>query len=234
MAWYSIGPSSYPDLKGQTQYVNSARIAQQFLSLKRDFDAMKIAEGSGDRLSPNEARRTRSRQQALYSAYLRNGYPIAAYPYTSRHDEVVHGNAVDVGVTMPDGTNRALTDAEFDWMHTHAETRGFTWTGRYFNEPWHIEGATRAEVYPPYPGITPENATPSKPTTPNPPIPKLEEDDMARPTLIKTETGQYLAIGSTIVSFTTPAEVSAFLKDNKDNYDTVTLKNSVAQRLLEK
>lgn len=232
MAWFSVGPSSYPDLKGQTQYVNSPRIAQQFLSMCRDY-AVKFG-GDGDRLSANEARRTRARQQALYANYVRIGYPIAAYPYTSRHDEYSHGNAIDVGVTMASGVNRALTSTEFAWMHEQAELRGFTWTGRGFNEPWHIEGATRAEHFPPYPGITPSNVVPSKPVTPTPTVPKQEEDDMARPTLIKTETGQYLAIGSTVVSFTTPDEVSSFLKDNKGGYDTVTLKNSVAQRLMAK
>lgn len=165
MPWFSVGPSSYPDLKGLTQYVNSDRIAAQFLSMCRDYAARFGADG--DRLSANEARRTRPRQQQLYANYLRTGYPKAASPYTSRHDELTHGNAIDVGVTMADGRNRALTDDEFAWMHAAAESRGFTWTGRYFNEPWHIEGATRAELVPPYPGINVDNAVPKpepKPT----------------------------------------------------------------------
>lgn len=167
MAWYSVGPSSYPDLKGQTQYVNSDRIAAQFLSMARDY-AAKFGK-NGDRLSANEARRTRPRQQQLYADYVRTGYPLAAYPYTSRHDEYTHGNAIDVGVTMKDGTNRALTEDEFAWMHTTAERRGFTWTGRYFAivEKWHIEGATRAEVLPPYAGINVDNTVPAAPHEPS-------------------------------------------------------------------
>lgn len=179
MAWYSVGPSSYPDLKGQTQYVNSDRIAAQFLSMARDY-AAKFGE-NGDRLSANEARRTRPRQQQLYADYVRTGYPLAAYPYTSRHDEYTHGNAIDVGVTMKDGTNRALTDDEFAWMHTTAERRGFTWTGRNFAivEKWHIEGATRAEVLPPYPGINVDNAVPPVVAPPKPADePEQEDDDM--------------------------------------------------------
>lgn len=166
MPWYSVGPSSYPDLKGQTQYVNSERIAQQFLSMCRDY-AVKFGK-NGDRLSANEGRRTKKRCEDLYANYIRNGYPVAAALYLSRHYEATHGNAIDVGVTMVNGQNRALTDAEFAWMHTAAESRGFTWTGRNFNEPWHIEGATRREVFPPYPGITVANAVPSATNRPQP------------------------------------------------------------------
>jgi hypothetical protein len=177
MPWYSIGPSSYPDLKGQTQFVNSDRIAAQFLSMCRDY-AVRFG-ATGDRLSANEARRTRARQQELYANYVRTGYPLAAYPYTSRHDEFTHGNAIDVGVTMKNGVNRALTDDEFAWMHEQAELRGFTWTGRNFVivEQWHIEGATRPEVFPPYPGINVDNAVPAPATTPPKPDSEPEEED---------------------------------------------------------
>lgn len=152
--WFPIGPSSYPTHKGAIQFVNSKRIADQFLSMKRDFDAMKAAAGSLDRLSPNEAKRSRPDQDRLWADFVSGRSPVrAAQPYTSRHDEVTHGNAIDVGVTMGNGENRALTPAEFDWMHANAEQRGFTWTGRWFNEPWHIEGATQPEKVPPYPDI---------------------------------------------------------------------------------
>lgn len=171
MAKYSIGPSSFGELKGVTQYVNSPRIAAQFLSMAYDYAAKFGA--NGDRLSPNEGMRSRPRQQLLYRNYLTYGYPIAASPFGSRHDEVNHGNAIDVGVTQKNGTNRALTDAEFAWMHEQAEKRGFTWTGRNFNEPWHIEGATRAEVKAPYStavlnGTPPVPPIPTTPTTKKP------------------------------------------------------------------
>lgn len=158
MAWYPIGPSSYPDLFGQMQYVNSPSIASQWLSLTRDY-AAKFGQ-DGDRLTPNEGRRTRARQQELYANYLRTGYPVAAFPYTSRHDEATHGNAIDAGVTMANGHNRALTGDEFAWLHEQCELRGFTWTGRFFitPEPWHIEGDTKPPHFPPYPDINVYNA----------------------------------------------------------------------------
>lgn len=167
MAQYSIGRSSYGDLAGVTQYVNAERIAKQFLSMAHDY---KLKFGAnGDRLTPNEGMRSRPRQQLLYRNYLTYGYPVAATPFSSRHDEVTHGNAIDVGVTQANGTNRALTAEEFAWMHDQAEKRGFTWTGRYFNEPWHIEGATRAEVKAPYSDAVLNGATePAKPATPAP------------------------------------------------------------------
>lgn len=169
MAWYPIGESSYGDLRGQMQYVNSERIAQQWLSLVRDF-----WERFGYRLSPNEGRRSKARCEALYANYLRNGYPVAAALYLSRHYEGTHGNAIDAGVTLADGSNRALTDEEFAWLHEQCELRGFTWTGRNFGEPWHIEGATRTEHFPPYPGITVGNALSSspKPQPAQPPKPE--------------------------------------------------------------
>lgn len=163
MAWFPIGESSYGDLRGQMQYVNSERIAQQWLSLVRDFWVR-----FGVRLSPNEGKRSKERCEQLFAKYLRDGYPVAAALYLSRHYEGTHGNAIDAGVTEADGTNRALTDEEFAWLHEQCELRGFTWTGRFFGEPWHIEGATRREHFPPYPGITTTNVI----------LADQEEDDM--------------------------------------------------------
>jgi len=208
MAWYPIGESSYGDLRGQMQYVNSERIAQQWLSLVRDFWAR-----FGYRLSPNEARRSRSRQSLLYSAYLRNGYPKAAYPYTSRHDEVLHGNAIDMGVTDAAGKNRALTSAEFTWAQQRAELRGFTWTGRNFGEPWHIEGATRAEHFPPYPGITVSNALTLAKPAPKPPtitIPR-EDDDMTAAVKIK-ETGAHFQVGFGTLTYSSSTKNADLLR----------------------
>ncbi|MDK8171765.1 M15 family metallopeptidase [Curtobacterium citreum] len=184
---FSIGPSSYPDLFGIDQLTSTERIALQFLSMKVDFDQMKADEGSGDRLSPNEGHRSKERCYYLWNNRAALGIVVAP-PLTSRH--YVNANAIDVGVTMANGRNRALTPAEFDWMHTQAERRGFTWTGRNFGEPWHIEGATRPEVVPPYPNARElvaagPNRPTTKPTTPAPPVapapdPYLEigEDDM--------------------------------------------------------
>lgn len=150
MARYPVGPSSYGDLKGQMQYVNSPRIAAQFLSMKIDFDRLPSSLATGARLSVNEGMRSRVRQMYLWLHRFILAI-VVAVPYTSRHDEVLRGNAMDIGVTMPDGSNRALTPAEFAWMHDQCQRRGMTWTGIGFNEPWHIEGATRPEILSPYP-----------------------------------------------------------------------------------
>lgn len=188
VAKFSVGRSSYGDLRGVEQYVGSERMALQVLSIKVDFDQMKANEGSGDRLSINEGMRSRPRQDLLYAEYRRNGYPVAAVPYSSRHDEVRNGNAIDVGVTTATGGNRALTAAEFDWLHQQVNRRGGTWTGVNFGEPWHHEMATRSELVPPYPNareLVAAGPNVRKPSTPAasvapPPDPYLEigEEDM--------------------------------------------------------
>lgn len=184
---FSIGPSSYPDLFGVDQLTSTERIALQFLSMKVDFDQMKANQGSGDRLSPNEGHRSKDRCYYLWNNRAALGIVVAP-PLTSRH--YVNANAIDVGVTMANGRNRALTPAEFDWMHTQAERRGFTWPdwAKRAPEPWHIEGATRPEIVPPYPNaraLVAAGPNRPKPTTPAPPVapapdPYLEigEDDM--------------------------------------------------------
>lgn len=182
MAGYSVGLSSYPDLRGVEQFTATERIALQFISMCIDFDQMKANEGSGDRLSANEAKRPAERCYYLWNNRAALGIVVAP-PLTSRH--YVYGNAIDVGVTMANGQNRALTAAEFDWMHTQAERRGFTWTGVNFGEPWHIEGGTRAEILPPYPNARAlRDNGPSKPGANKTPAPETSplngEDDMAR------------------------------------------------------
>lgn len=57
-------------------------------------------------LTVNEGRRTRARQRTLrarWEAFLRGGHyaPLAAVLHLSRHDEVNHSNAADLG--GPDG-----------------------------------------------------------------------------------------------------------------------------------
>lgn len=53
MGGFSVGPSSYPDLRGVEQFTATERIAIQFLSMKVDFDQMKASQGSGDRVEPS-------------------------------------------------------------------------------------------------------------------------------------------------------------------------------------
>jgi hypothetical protein len=188
---FSIGPSSYPDLFGVDQLTSTERIALQFLSMKIDFDQMKADEGSGDRLSPNEGHRSKERCYYLWNNRAALGIVVAP-PLTSRH--YVNANAIDVGVTMANGRNRALTPAEFDWMHTHAEQRGFTWTGRNFGEAWHIEGGTRPEVFPPYPNaralVAAGPRIKSKTPNPTPPAPVPATSKIGDDMVIVTVTGK--------------------------------------------
>jgi len=160
---YSVGKSSYGDLRGVEQFVMSARIALQVLSVIVDFNEWQKARGATGSLSVNEGMRSRARQSYLWAARFILAIVVAP-PFTSRHDEVRHGNAIDFGITMPDGTNRALTTAEFAKLHELVEARGGTWTGVNFGEPWHHEMATRTERVAPYPDAA-ARAAGTTPTT---------------------------------------------------------------------
>lgn len=144
---FPVGKSSYPDLRGQMQYVATAEIASQVASLCYEFDTQ-VAKG-GDRLTVNEGIRSRDRQLKLYNDMLYRGGALAARPYTSTHD-ASRGSALDFGITRPDGSNRALTPAEFDWLHKRAPQRGIRWTGASFArvEPWHHNGGYSAALAP--------------------------------------------------------------------------------------
>lgn len=212
-AQFSIGPSSYPDLFGVEQVTATERIALQFLSMKVDFDQWKADQGSGDRLSANEGRRSEARCRWLWANRFILGVVVAP-PLTSRH--YVSANAIDVGVTMANGQNRALTPEEFAWMHTQCELRGFTWTGQHFGEPWHIEGATRPEHFPPYPNARelvangphlPGTAPAPTPAPAPAPIPKKEHDMI----YAKSEKSkQHYVIGETTVQAVSPVRARTY------------------------
>ena len=162
---FSVGPSSYGDLRRVEQFVMSARIALQVLSVIVDFNAWQEARGAVGRLSVNEGMRSRARQSFLWLNRFVLGI-VVAFPCTSLHDEVRRGNAVDFGITLPDGSNRALTAVEFAKLHELVEARGGTWTGKNFGEPWHHEMATRTERLAPYPDAAARAARTAKPTPP--------------------------------------------------------------------
>lgn len=156
MALYAVGKSSYPDIKGQMQFVASAAIAAQVASLCYEFDT--IVAKNGDRLTVNEGIRSRDRQVLLYRNWINKvpGATLAAFAswgpparFTSTHDES-RGSALDFGITRADGSNRALTSAEFAWLHGRAPERGIRWTGAGFArvEPWHHNGGYPAAVAP--------------------------------------------------------------------------------------
>lgn len=151
---YSVGKSSYGDLKGVEQFVATQDIADQVSSLCYEFDTQ-VAK-NGDRLTVNEGIRSIGRQILLYNQYLHHGGALAAKVYpgpppegTSTHDPS-RGSALDFGITDKDGNNRALTDAEFAWLHANGTRRGIQWTGAYFSrvEQWHHNGGYAASLPP--------------------------------------------------------------------------------------
>lgn len=168
---FSVGLSSYGDLKGVEQFVATQDIADQVSSLCYEFDTQ-VAR-NGDRLTVNEGIRSIERQILLYNQYLHHGGALAAYVYpgpppkgTSTHDPS-RGSALDFGITDKNGNNRALTDAEFSWLHANCGRRGIRWTGAAFSrvEPWHHNGGYAATL-PPITNVrrpgTPIPATPAK------------------------------------------------------------------------
>lgn len=165
VAGYAVGKSSFGALRGVTQYVTSADVAAQVLSL---IEESRAAFSGGGVLSVNEGVRSKADQAqklAEYLAYRRGGpwAPLAASPlYTSNHDES-RGNALDFGVTMPDGSNRALYMSEHTWLVGRGKLRGIEWTGRTFGTPesWHFNGGYPAALPPlSSAGVTPAGDAP--------------------------------------------------------------------------
>jgi hypothetical protein len=196
VARFSVGKSSYGDLRGVEQFVMSARIALQVLSVIADFNAWQRDRGAVGFLSVNEGMRSRARQSWLWAMRFILGV-VVAIPFTSRHDEELHGNAIDFGITMPDGSNRALTADEFAKLHELVEARGGTWPdwAKTAPEPWHHEMATRAERLPPYPNaaeIVANDLNPTAPAAPpavTPPVPiPTKDSDMRHGQSSKTRT----------------------------------------------
>lgn len=143
--WESVGLSHYGELSGVEQYmqVYAAR------RIKALIDKIATLPGCR-RITVNEGRRTRVRQQNLYTAYeayLRGGpwAALAAVPFTSRHDEVAHGNAADLG--GPNG--EALNAAELAAIDTYGPGLGVTHMGLLFNpvETWHVEALMTPFAY---------------------------------------------------------------------------------------
>jgi hypothetical protein len=163
---YGIGPSSYPDLKGVEQVIQTERMAAQFWSVKVDFDAWMFSLGRTGRLSANEGFRSEERCIDLWNRRAELGIVVAP-PLTSRHYR--KPNAIDFGITEADGSNRALADDEFLMLHRLVELRGGTWTGVLFGEKWHHEMATVLEQLLPYPDARARaEAGPTPPPTSSP------------------------------------------------------------------
>ena len=135
---YIQGISSAPGLVGVRQRIDS-RALPNLLAFARGFHAA----GNG-RLEINEGARSRPRQDMLWDnweAYLARGKrppvaALAAFPYTSIHDEVEHGNAIDFGSGIGTSTTAASV-----WAHKHGPEYGVRGTGVTFSvkEWWHFD-----------------------------------------------------------------------------------------------
>jgi hypothetical protein len=187
MALYPVGPSSYGELAGLTQYVTNAEVAEQVNTL---IEESRAVFANGAFLSVNEGNRSRLRQAYLrrkWEAYRAGGpwAALAAALYFSTHDQS-RGNALDFGVTNADGSNRSLTMSEHAWLVARGRERGIVWTGGdpTFMSPselWHFNGY-------------PERATiPPKPVAPEP---SKEDDDMIHVLFLKAANGGRGIVGS--------------------------------------
>ncbi|MDY0891890.1 hypothetical protein [Frigoribacterium sp. CFBP9030] len=173
MTQFAVGKSSYGALRGITQYVLTLAVALQVRSL---IEESRAVFAGGAVLSVNEGIRSRPRQTMLrraWESYLRGGpwAALAALEFTSTHDWT-RGSAIDFGVTMPDGRNRALTMSEHAWVVSRGRQRGIVWTGgdpsfMWPAELWHFN------VYPERATIAPIDFTPAQI-----PIPIPKEFDM--------------------------------------------------------
>lgn len=229
---FSVGKSSYGDLRGIEQYVMSARIALQVLSVIVDFNAWQRQRGAVGSLSVNEGMRSRARQTYLWVHRFILAI-VVALPFTSRHDEVLHGNAIDFGITMPDGSNRALTAIEFAKLHELVEARGGTWPAwaKTAPEPWHHEMATRTEQLPPYPAaaVLAGTQTPNPPTPPTvPAVLTTAGDDMT--SLIRIDKKGQFTVGPEFIHFHASPEEAAAVK--KVSGKLIDVKNAEAVRIL--
>lgn len=144
-SWSSVGISKYRgDVYGVEQFVESSA-ARQILALIAFIATLPGCR----RMTVNEGRRTRPRQKTLrqrFEAFLRGGpyAPLAAVLYTSRHDEVNHGNAADLG--GPNG--ESLNAAEIAALKKYGPDFGVKFTGLTFSppEPWHVEADGKTPI----------------------------------------------------------------------------------------
>lgn len=176
--WKSVGVSRYlGDVYGVEQFVE-AKVANQLLALIAFIATLPGCR----RLTVNEGRRTRARQRTLrqrFEAYLRGGpwAPLAAVLFTSRHDEVNHGNAADLG--GPNG--EALNKAEIAALKKYGPDFGIQFTGLTFSppEPWHVEGDGTTPVPEYAKGVVSAGGGAvviGNPSTPETPLPETDPD----------------------------------------------------------
>ncbi len=146
-----VGTSSYGDLRNVPQYMNDEPGCQLIGLLNEVNAALGYTRRSGPRITPNEAFRSKDRQAKLLAArqlYLAGRGPYAALAasplYTSNHGpggDITKSRAVDIGVSLADGGNRALDSFEQAVWRAHENAWGFVSAGDGFSspEPWHKE-----------------------------------------------------------------------------------------------
>lgn len=152
---FPIGVSSYNDGSrttpfGQMQFVIDPVLAMQLRSAAVEFDR-DVLKNNGEHLTPNEGIRELPRQQELFDNHAIDPvrWALAATPGYSTHGPQI-GTAVDFGITCADGTNRALTYAEFQALYAILARRGIVHTGAWFSTPeaWHCNGGYDASLPP--------------------------------------------------------------------------------------
>lgn len=173
----SVGMSRYAELRGVEQYVNAADAAKLLAAL---LDFVATLPGCY-RATVNEGNRSRPRQDLVWNR-SKNGGALAAFPYTSTHDEIRIGNAVDLG--GPNG--EALAGPTLSAIRKHGPAYGVLPTGMEFSRPesWHFN------IYPLRATVS---LTAPASSTPTP----LEEDDMTTISFVEVNDPKSVWHGST-------------------------------------
>jgi len=127
--YYIEGISVAPGISGVRQRID-ARALPNLLAFARAFHAA----GYGA-LRTNEGSRTRPRQLWMWQNRVKLGVTVAV-PYTSNHDEVQHGNAVDFGSNI-----NIFGSPQQRWAAANGPRFGVRPTGLNFatREPWHYD-----------------------------------------------------------------------------------------------
>lgn len=215
MSLTAIGKSSYHDFTrtsphGKMQYLQP-EAGRQAVAM---FNAVNKAAGyvtkDTPRFTANEGQRPQARCDELYAGYVARRYapPKVAYPYSSNH---FPGLAIDIGITMPDGSNRAMTGSERALLGNVMEDFGYLPDGLSFGEQWHVGYHGRPKYIAPV-GIkldtVPKPA--KKPTAPV--VVTSEDEEMA---LVKITGGTYkgVSLSVTAASVSRPSSSSSSSSD---------------------
>jgi len=126
---YIQGISAASGISGERQRIDSRALPNLLAFAK----AYRVATGL--RMLINEGARSRPRQDYFWANQVKLGI-TAARPYTSNHDEILHGNAVDIG-----GLVQFYGSSGQKWAAANGPRFGVRPTGLKFavREPWHFD-----------------------------------------------------------------------------------------------